>query len=107
MYRRGIPMPLKRRLVARRLRMVLPLIFFGSLCLYAVWPWVPLPSRAAQPRTVIFYGFSILGEVMHEAIFPAFQEEWQARTGEQVEIISAFSGSGTITNQIIMGVPAS
>jgi len=27
-------------------------------------------------------------------------------TGEHLEIISSFSGSGTITNQLLMGVPA-
>lgn len=54
----------------------------------------------------MFYGFSILGEVMNRAIFPAFQAEWQASTGEHVEFVSSFAGSGTVTNQLIMGVPA-
>lgn len=55
---------------------------------------------------MVLYGFSILGEVMNEGIFPAFQAEWRAKTGETVEFISSFAGSGTITNQIILGVPA-
>ncbi|MCZ7573567.1 MAG: substrate-binding domain-containing protein [Ardenticatenaceae bacterium] len=99
-------MILKRRVLAGRLQTMLPAVVLGGLCLYAISPWLPLPRRATQPRTIIFYGFSILGEVMQQAIFPAFQAEWQARTGERVEFISAFAGSGTVTNQLIMGVPA-
>lgn len=76
-----------------------------GLGLYALWPWLP-GVRAEPTRTIVFYGFSILGEVMNRAIFPAFQAEWQARTGERVEFVSSFAGSGTITNQIVMGVPA-
>jgi sulfate transport system substrate-binding protein len=65
-------------------------------------PW----TRAAPVRTIVFYGFSILGEVMNQSVFPAFQQLWQAQTGEHVEFITSFSGSGTVTNQIILGVPA-
>lgn len=79
-------------------------LYFLS-AVYLLWPW--LPGTGATPtHTVVVYGFSILGEVMNEGIFPAFQAEWAARTGEHVEFISSFAGSGTITNQIILGVPA-
>ncbi len=75
-----------------------------ALGLYALWP--QLPWGHARTRTLVLYGFSILGEVMNEGIFPAFQEQWERRSGEQVEFISSFASSGTITNQMIMGVPA-
>ena len=99
-------MGLKRDVLVRRVRDVFPLVLLASLLLYALWPWLPLPGRAAPSRTVVFYGFSILGEVMNKRIFPAFQKEWEERTGERVEFISSFAGSGTIANQLIMGVPA-
>jgi sulfate transport system substrate-binding protein len=76
----------------------------GGLLLFALWPWISPAPKAT--RTIIVYGFSILGEVMNEGVFPAFQQAWQSETGEQVEFISSFAGSGTITNQIILGVPA-
>ncbi len=79
-------------------------IFLG-LGLYAAWPWLP-GVGAKHPRAIVVYGFSILGEVMNQGIFPAFQAEWLARSGEKIEFVSSFSGSGTITNQIILGVPA-
>jgi sulfate/thiosulfate-binding protein len=97
---------LKNQVLVRRLRKALPLLFLAALGLYAIWPWLPLPGRAGQTHTVIFYGFSILGEVMNQGVFPAFAEEWRERLGERVEFVSSFAGSGTITNQIIMGVPA-
>jgi sulfate transport system substrate-binding protein len=66
------------------------------------------PARAAAPRTrsIVFYGFSILGEPMEKGIFPEFQRYWQKKTGERVEFTGSFSGSGTVTNQIVMGAPA-
>src|SRR5437870_427511 len=99
-------MLVKTTVLRRRLWAALPAVFCGLLFLYAVWPWVPRPQREAPPRTIVFYGFSILGPVMNEAIFPAFSKEWQAQTGQRVEFISSFGGSGTVTNQLIMGVPA-
>jgi sulfate transport system substrate-binding protein len=79
-------------------------LLVGGLGLYAIWPW--LPGQRQQTRTLVVYGFSILGEVMTGGIFPAFQAEWLAQSGEHVEFISSFAGSGTITNQVIFGVPA-
>lgn len=93
-------------MLVRRLREALPLVFLAALALYAIWPWIPLPGRTAKTHTIIFYGFSILAEVMNQGIFPAFLEEWQTASGDSVEFVSSFAGSGTITNQIIMGVPA-
>src|SRR6266496_801526 len=99
-------MIVKTNVLRQRLWGALPAVWCGVLLLYAIWPWVPLPRRAAPPRTIVFYGFSILGPVMNEAIFPAFQEQWRTQTGQRVEFISSFGGSGTVTNQLIMGVPA-
>ena len=99
-------MIIKRRVLRRRVGAGVPLLFLGALLLYGLWPWLPLPGRAPPPQTIVFYGFSILGEVMNQGIFPAFQKEWQARTGQRVEFVSSFAGSGTVRNQLIMGVPA-
>jgi sulfate transport system substrate-binding protein len=78
---------------------------FGLLALFVVWPWLPFGNQL-EARTIIVYGFSILGEVMNDEILPVFQAQWKDQTGEQVEFITSFAGSGTITNQIILGVPA-
>ena len=39
----------------------------------------PFHPRAESTRTVVVYGFSILGEVMSAGIFPAFQAQWVER----------------------------
>jgi sulfate transport system substrate-binding protein len=89
-----------------RLRAGLLLAAGAALLLYALWPWLPLPGRPARPRTVVFYGFSILGEAMNRAVLPEFARRWRERTGERIEFVTSFAGSGTVTNQLIMGVPA-
>jgi sulfate transport system substrate-binding protein len=90
----------------RRLKISLSILILIALGLYTLWPWLPFPWRVAKPRTIIFYGFSILGEAMNQGIFPTFQKQWKEKTGEEVEFISSFAGSGTVANQLIMGVPA-
>lgn len=97
-----------RSLLTSRLRGALALLAWGGLLLYAVWPWLPVSraARAHPPRTIIFYGFSILGEALDKAVLPEFARRWQAETGERVEFITSFGGSGTVTNQLILGVPA-
>lgn len=87
------------------LRKVAGFLLVAGVTLFVLWPWLPGVS-AIPTRTLVLYGFSILGEVMNEGVFPAFQADWLARTGERVEFISSFAGSGTITNQMILGVPA-
>jgi nucleotide-binding universal stress UspA family protein len=90
----------------RRPKISLSILLLIALGLYMLWPWLPFPERAAKPRTIIFYGFSILDEAMNQGIFPAFQKQWKETTGEEVEFVSSFAGSGTVANQLIMGMPA-
>src|SRR5260370_349746 len=71
----------------RHLQAWAPLLFLASLAIYAVWPWLPFAARAAPTRTLVVYGFSILGDTVDNAVFPAFQQQWQAQTGERVELI--------------------
>jgi sulfate transport system substrate-binding protein len=99
-------MLIQRQLLLRRfyafMMAAAGLLLFG----YSVWPWTPFARAARPPRTIVFYGFSILGEAIDHGVFPEFQRQWRARTGEQVELVSSFAGSGTVTNQLILGVPA-
>ncbi len=95
---------MKRKWTAETL---LAIVLGAALALYLAWPSIQ-KIRKTRPRqdVLVVYGFSILGEVMNEAIFPAFSRQWKEQTGEDVVFTSSFSGSGTITNQIIMGAPA-
>ena len=62
-------------------------------------------SDESQGNTIVLYGFSIMEEVTKDEIIPAFQEDWKARTGRDVRVITSFGSSGTVTNQIIFGRP--
>ncbi len=63
-------------------------------------------SSVGQTETIVLYGFSITENVLKEEIIPAFQKDWKEKTGQDVNFITSFAGSGTITNQIIFGAPA-
>ena len=89
-----------------RLRGLLPAVLLAALLLYAAWPWLPFARAELTPPTIVFYGFSILADTFHDGIFPAFQKAWAAEGHGPVEFASSFGGSGTVTNQIVMGVPA-
>jgi hypothetical protein len=80
-------------------------VFFGALLRYAACPWLPFGRTAATPA-IVFYGFSILGDVMNKGVFPAFRQRWAAEGHGDVAFRSSFAGSGTITNQIVLGAPA-
>ncbi|MGH9399616.1 MAG: substrate-binding domain-containing protein [Thermoanaerobaculia bacterium] len=99
-------MNLRRKRGAARLDALLAAAFCAALLVWAVWPRLPRLGAARAPRTIVFYGFSILGETMNEAIFPAFEKSWRARPGEAIEGVGSFAGSGTVANQIILGAPA-
>ncbi len=99
-------MLVKRSVLKRRLAAVLLFGAGSALLAYAVWPWTPMARQARPPRSIVFYGFSILGDVIDHGVFPEFQRQWRERTGERVELVSSFAGSGTVTNQLILGVPA-
>jgi sulfate/thiosulfate transport system substrate-binding protein len=89
-----------------RWRALVPAVFLAALLGYAAWPWLPFSRTKAAPPTIVFYGFSILADVMQEGIFPAFQKLWAAEGNGRIEFVSSFGGSGTVTNQVILGVPA-
>src|SRR5215813_7748847 len=71
-----------------RVGMILPIAFCVGLLTYAVWPWLPFARAAQPPRTIVFYGFSILSDVMTSGIFPAFQKAWAAEGKAPVESVS-------------------
>jgi len=62
-------------------------------------------SGESESKTIVLYGSSIPDNVTKEEIIPAFQERWRTKTGQNVQVVTSFVGSGTITNQIILGAP--
>jgi sulfate transport system substrate-binding protein len=64
------------------------------------------PTDNSEKQTITLYGFSIMKEVMEKEIFPAFAAKWKAEHGTEVNFVSSFAGSETVTNQILQGTPA-
>lgn len=89
----------------QRLRKAATACLVLALVIWTVYPWLPF-HRSNHPQTIVLYGFAILESVITHHVFPAFQKKWKARTGQDVELIGSFAGSGTVTNQLIMGAPA-
>lgn len=85
------------------MRLKLMLILFLSILLTACLPSAPTTKGK---RTITVFGFSIMKEPLEKAIFPMFKEKWRVEHGEEIEFVSSFAGSETITNQILAGSPA-
>jgi sulfate transport system substrate-binding protein len=67
---------------------------------------LPSAPDSKGGRTITVYGFSIMKEALEKEIYPAFAAKWKREKGEDVNFVSSFAGSETVTNQILQGAPA-
>jgi ABC-type sulfate transport system substrate-binding protein len=63
-------------------------------------------SGSPTPARMVVYAFSTQEEVLTQSIFPAFEEAWEAETGQDLTIEGVFGPSGTLAGQINLGAPA-
>lgn len=92
----GIPPSVPPAGPSIRVRSLVVVLAFGLVLWFA--------SRQAtppQPRTLSLYCFSALETVMNDGILPAFQDRWRTRTGEKLEFIAVYAGSGIIVDRIV------
>lgn len=64
------------------------------------------PNSTGDGETITVYGFSIMKEALEKDIYPAFAAKWQREHGINVNFVSSFAGSETVTNQILQGASA-
>ncbi len=64
------------------------------------------PDNSSNGNTITVYGFSIMKEALEKEIYPAFSAKWKKEHGEDIDFVSSFAGSETVTNQILQGAPA-
>src|SRR5688572_8076832 len=64
------------------------------------------PNASGDSSTITVYGFSIMKEALEKDIYPAFAAKWKREHGVEVNFVSSFAGSETVTNQILQGAPA-
>jgi sulfate transport system substrate-binding protein len=65
-----------------------------------------LVAGSSRPVTVVVYAFSTQEEVLTQGIFPAFERQWEAETGQALTIEAVFGPSGIVARQIVLGAPA-
>ena len=75
-------------------------LLFTSSCL-------PTSSTGSQGgQTITVYGFSIMKEVLDKEIYTGFKAKWKREHGQDIDFVSSYAGSETVTNQIVQGAPA-
>ena len=82
---------------------------FVVIILVAILAGSCLPSGSTDDNsnpTITIYGFSIMKEALENEICPAFAAKWKKDHGTNINFVSSFAGSETITNQILQGAPA-
>lgn len=67
---------------------------------------LPDASTGSGGQTITVYGFSIVKEVLEKEIYPGFSAKWKREHGSDVNFVSSYAGSETVTNQILQGAPA-
>lgn len=78
------------------LALLIAVVIYGRIAL----------SGAPTSTRLVVYAFSTQEEVLTQSIFPAFEEAWKGKTGQDLSIEGVFGPSGTLAGQINLGAPA-
>lgn len=82
-------------------------IFITFLSLLLTGACLPSsPNGGSGGLTITLFGFSIMKEALDKDICPGFAAKWKQEHGVDVNFVTSFAGSETITNQILQGAPA-
>lgn len=63
-------------------------------------------SGGRTPVRLVVYAYSTQEEALTQSVFPAFEQAWEATTGQDLTIEGVFGPSGTLAGQINLGAPA-
>ena len=76
----------------------------SSICLFS--GCLPSgPGTSKNTITITVYGFSIMKEPLEKEIYPTFAAKWKREKGQDINFVSSFAGSETVTNQVLQGAP--
>src|SRR5262245_49937528 len=64
------------------------------------------PSRAPNTDVLRIGAYSVVREVLHDGLLPAFAAEWKSRTGREVEFQESYNASGAQARAIASGFDA-
>jgi sulfate transport system substrate-binding protein len=78
---------------------------FVAVVALVLW-WSGTRPPAAPSATILtLYGFSAIEDVLEDEVLPAFQADWEARTGRPVEFVATWAGSAQLVDRILRRVP--
>lgn len=80
-----------------------------GVALVAVVAFYVLRAVGISDRTpvrLVVYAFSTQEDAFSQGIFPAFEQAWEAESGQDLAIEGVFGASGTLAGQINLGAPA-
>jgi sulfate transport system substrate-binding protein len=63
-------------------------------------------SNVKNPDGIRIGAYSVVREVLHEGVLPAFKAEWKARTGRDIDFEESYSASGAQARSIASGFDA-
>lgn len=63
-------------------------------------------GAAKRPRVIVLHGFSLVDDVLTQAVFPAFQARWRKEHGEEIALDGHFANLGKVTNDLAAGASA-
>jgi sulfate transport system substrate-binding protein len=64
-----------------------------------------VPTPIPVPTTLTIYACSVMDDAFADGVLPAFRRHWEARTGQRVEFVTTFAGSGVIADRILAKIP--
>jgi sulfate/thiosulfate transport system substrate-binding protein len=64
------------------------------------------PSTDPNTDVLKIGAYSVVREVLHEGLLPAFQADWKSRTGRDLEVKESYNGSGAQARSIAGGFDA-
>jgi sulfate/thiosulfate-binding protein len=80
-------------------------IWAGALILVPVVPGCG-PARDANADVLKIGAYSVVREVLHDGLLPAFAAEWKSRTGRDLKFQESYNGSGAQARLIVSGFDA-
>lgn len=83
-------------------------IFAGCLAFFLIFESSGCRRKPAEAReaTITIYGFSVVREGLETAILPAYQREWEEKTGQRLTFETSYAGSEIVANQLVAGAEA-
>lgn len=82
-------------------------LFLALLALMPVIPLTGCQSQSASSSDTLKIGaYSVVREVIHDGLIPAFTARWKSKTGREVQFEESYEGSGAQARKIASGFDA-